>query len=394
MKIHEFQAKEILRKAGVPVPRNIVARTPEEAAEAFKQLGSAVAVVKAQIHAGGRGKGTIKGNEKQRGVELVKTADDAARVAKNLLGSPLVTIQTGPEGQVVRQVLVEEGCDIKRELYLGIVVDRAAAKPVLMVSSEGGMDIEEVAAHTPEKIFKESFSPDAGLQSYQTRKLAQKLKLTGNSVRAAEKFMQALCKAFVQNDCSLLEINPLVVNGAGELIALDAKMTFDDNAMFRHKDLETLRDIAEEQPAEVRAGKAGLSYVKLDGNIGCLVNGAGLAMSTMDLIKLHGGEPANFLDVGGGANVEQVTEAFRILLDDKNTKAVLVNIFGGIMRCTTIATAILEAYKLVGFSVPLVVRLEGTEVNEGRKLLSDSGLPIITADGLTDAAKKVVAAAA
>ena len=305
-----------------------------------------------------------------------------------------MTIQTGAEGQRVGQVLVEEGCNIARELYLGIVVDRAAAGPVLMVSSEGGMNIEDVAAKTPELIFRERFDPDRGLFSYQARKLSAQLGLKGATVRSAEKFMQSLCRVFVRSDCSLAEINPLVVTGSGELLALDAKMTFDDNAMFRHKDLGELRDISEEQPAEVRAGKAGLSYVKLDGTIGCLVNGAGLAMSTMDLIKLHGGEPANFLDVGGGANVEQVTEAFRILLDDKHTKAVLVNIFGGIMRCTTIASAILEAYKLVGFSVPLVVRLEGTEVEQGRKILAESKLNIISATGLTDAAKKVVAAAA
>jgi succinyl-CoA synthetase beta subunit len=393
MKIHEFQAKEILRKAGVAVPKNIVARTPDEAAKAFTELGGKLAVVKAQIHAGGRGKGTIKTNPQQHGVQLVKSADEAKKVAAALLNQPLVTIQTGPEGQTIRQVLVEEGCDIARELYLGIVVDRSSAGPVLMVSSEGGMNIEDVAANTPELIYKERFDPAYGLQSFQARKLCAKLGLKGATVRSAEKFMRGLCKVFVTNDCSLAEINPLVVTGGGEMIALDAKMTFDDNAMFRHKDLAELRDIAEEQPAEVRAGKAGLSYVKLDGNIGCLVNGAGLAMSTMDLIKHHGGEPANFLDVGGGANVDQVTEAFRILLDDKNTKAVLVNIFGGIMRCTTIANAILEAYKSVGFNVPLVVRLEGTEVEEGRKILATSGMNIISATGLTDAAQKVVAAA-
>jgi len=394
MKIHEYQAKQILRAAGVPVPRGVVARTADEAAAAFDQLGGKLAVVKAQIHAGGRGKGTIESNPAQHGVQLVKTAREASQVAKNLLGQRLVTIQTGPAGQTVNQVLVEEGCDIARELYLGIVVDRAAAGPVLMVSSQGGMNIEEVAAETPELIFKEPFRPDAGLQSYQTRKLAARLGLKGASVRSAELFMKAVCRVFVEQDCSLAEINPLVVTGAGELLALDAKITFDDNALFRHKDLAELRDLSEEEPAELRAGKAGLSYVKLDGNIGCLVNGAGLAMSTMDLIKLHGGEPANFLDVGGGANVDQVTEAFRILLDDKNTKAVLVNIFGGIMRCTTIATAILAAYKSVGFNVPLVVRLEGTEVEQGRQILADSKLNIIGAKGLTDAAKKVVAAAA
>jgi succinyl-CoA synthetase beta subunit len=393
MKIHEFQAKQILRDVGVSVPRGVVSRTPDEAAAAFTQLGKPIAVVKAQIHAGGRGKGTIKENAQQHGVQLVKSAAEARQVAAALLDNHLVTIQTGPAGQRVRQVLVEEGCDIARELYLGIAVDRETAGPVLMVSSEGGMNIEEVAAKTPERIFRASFSPESGLFSFQARKLAAQLGLKGASVRSAEKFMQALCKVFVQRDCSLAEINPLVVTGAGELLALDAKMTFDDNALFRHKDLVELRDLSEEEPAEVRAAKAGLSYVKLEGNIGCLVNGAGLAMSTMDLIKLHGGEPANFLDVGGGANVEQVTEAFRILLDDKNTKAVLVNIFGGIMRCTTIASAVLEAYKLVGFNVPLVVRLEGTEVEEGRKILAQSKLDIISANGLTDAAKKVVAAA-
>jgi succinyl-CoA synthetase beta subunit len=392
MKIHEFQAKEILRTAGVAVPRGIVARTWDEAAAAFTQLGGPLAVVKAQIHAGGRGKGTIQEHPKQHGVQLVKSADEAKQVATALLGNHLVTIQTGQAGQVVRQVLVEEGCDIARELYLGIVVDRASAGPVLMASREGGMNIEEVAAKTPELIYRERFHPDSGLHSFQARKLAAQLGLHGTTVRSAEKFMRSLCRVFVQCDCSLAEINPLVVTKSGDVLALDAKMTFDDNALFRHKDLAELRDITEEEPAEVRAGKAGLSYVKLEGNIGCLVNGAGLAMSTMDLIKLHGGEPANFLDVGGGAGVEQVTEAFRILLDDKNTKAVLVNIFGGIMRCTTIAEAVLEAYKVVGFNVPLVVRLEGTEVEQARKMLADSKQDIISATGLTDAAQKVVAA--
>jgi succinyl-CoA synthetase beta subunit len=394
MKIHEFQAKEILRKAGVAVPRGVVARTPEEAALGFRQLGGALAVVKAQIHAGGRGKGTIKTNPQQRGVQLVRSAEEAAGVALNLLGKELVTLQTGSEGRVVRQVLVEEGCDIARELYLGIVVDRAAMAPVLIASTEGGMAIEEVAAKTPEKILKEPFDATGGLAAYQARKIARKLGLAGNSLRSAEKFMRGLCKLFLDGDCSLVEINPLVVTGAGELLALDAKISFDDNALFRHQDLAELRDLCEEEPAEVRAADAGLSYVKLEGNIGCLVNGAGLAMSTMDLIKLHGGEPANFLDVGGGANEQQVTEAFRILLDDKNVRAVLVNIFGGIMRCTTIANALVSAYKTVGFNVPLVVRLEGTEVAEGRRILAESGVNIIAAEGLTDAAKKVVAAAA
>lgn len=393
MKIHEFQAKQLFRDFGIPVPESIVAKTPEEAAAAFDKLGGKLAVVKAQIHAGGRGKGTIKTNESQHGVELVKSADDAKRVAEALLGNNLVTIQTGSEGQTVRQVLVEQGCDIARELYLGIVVDRAANAPVLMVSTEGGMDIEKVAEETPELIFKEAFQPDAGLQPYQSRKLAKKLGIEGPAARAADKFMRGICKLFVDLDCSLAEINPLVVTGGGEIIALDGKINFDDNALFRHPKLVEFRDKSEEDPAELRAGEADLSYVQLEGNIGCLVNGAGLAMSTMDIIKLHGGEPANFLDVGGGANVDQVTEAFRILLGDKNVKAVLVNIFGGIMQCTTIATAVLAAYKQVGFNVPLVVRLEGTEVEAGRKILADSDVDIINAEGLTDAAKKVVAAA-
>ncbi len=394
MKIHEFQAKEVLRDAGVAVPSGIVARSPEEAANAFKELGGSIAVVKAQIHAGGRGKGTIKEHPEQRGVQLVKSAEEAAEVAKNLLGNTLVTIQTGAEGKTVNQVFVEEGCNIARELYLGIVLDRAASVPVLMVSSEGGVEIEEVAAKTPEKIFKEHFDPHFGLQSYQVRKLCKSLGIEGKSVRSADKFMRALCRLYVDQDCTMVEINPLVITGDGDIMALDAKVSFDENALFRHKKLEELRDLSEEDPAEVRAGNAGLSYVKLDGNIGCLVNGAGLAMSTMDLIKLHGGEPANFLDVGGGAKVEQVTEAFSILLDDKNVKAVLVNIFGGIMRCTVIADALIQAYKSLDFNVPLVVRLEGTEVEEGRKMLAESGIDIISADGLTDAAQKVVATVA
>ncbi len=393
MKIHEFQAKQLFREAGVTVLPGQVARTPDEAAKAFEALGSPVCVVKAQIHAGGRGKGTIKEHPEQRGVQLVKSADEARQVAQRILGNTLVTIQTGPEGKTVNQVLVESGCNIARELYLGVVLDRAAKKPVLMVSSEGGVEIEKVAAETPEKIFKAHFDPAVGLLSYQVRTLCWRLGITGPTVRSAEKFMKALCRLFVDRDCSLVEVNPLVITSDGEMVALDAKVSFDDNALFRHKDLVELRDLSEENPAEVRAGEAGLSYVQLDGNIGCLVNGAGLAMSTMDIIKLHGGEPANFLDVGGGANAEQVTEAFRILLGDKKVKAVLVNIFGGIMRCTTIATALLEAYKTVGFNVPLVVRLEGTEVQEGRRLLAESGVDIITAEDLTDAAKKVVAAA-
>ena len=393
MKIHEYQGKQLFREAGVPVLESQVARNAEEAAAAFKQLAGPVAVVKAQVHAGGRGKGTIKEVPSQRGVQLVKSPEEAALVAKNLLGHHLVTVQTGPDGAQVHQVLVEAGCEIARELYLGIVLDRACAMPVLMVSSEGGVEIEQVAADTPEKIFREHFHPAVGLHSYQVRKLCKKLEITGSAARAAEKFMKAICRMYVELDCSMAEVNPLVITKSGDMIALDAKITFDDNALFRHPQLKELRDLNEEEPAEVRAGNAGLSYVKLDGTIGCLVNGAGLAMSTMDIIKYHGGQPANFLDVGGGATTEQVVEAFNIILSDKNVKAVLVNIFGGIARCTTIATAIIEASKQIGISIPLVVRLEGTEVEEGRKMLADSGLAMITANDLTDAAKKVVAAA-
>jgi succinyl-CoA synthetase beta subunit len=367
-------------------------RSPEEAAAAFASLGTPVCAVKAQIHAGGRGKGMVKGST-QRGVELAKTAADAARITKGLLGNTLVTIQTGAEGQVVRQVFVESGCAIDRELYCAVLVDRRVGSPVLIASTAGGMDIEEVAHNTPELILSEPFDPDRGLAAYQTRVLSAKLGLPTKSWRAAEQFFTSLTRAFLALDASLLEINPLVLTKDGGLVALDAKMTFDDNALFRHKDLAGLRDEAEEDPSETRASAAGLSYVKLNGTIGCLVNGAGLAMSTMDLVKYHGGEPANFLDVGGGADVKQVTEAFRIILSDKNVKAILVNIFGGIMRCTTIANAVIEASKTVGFTVPLVVRLEGTEVEEGKKILASSGTAIITANGLTDAAQKVVAAA-
>ena len=393
MKIHEYQGKDLFRKAGVAVLEGRVARTKQEAADAFKQLGGSLAVIKAQIHAGGRGKGTFKEYPEQRGVQLVNSSEEAAEVAGRMLGNTLVTIQTGPEGKTVNQVFIEAGCDIARELYLGIVLDRAVSKPVLMCSSEGGVEIEKVAAETPEKIFKEHFDPAQGIESFQIRKLCKKLDISGKSVRSADRFVKALCRMFVDYDCSLIEINPLVVTGDGELIALDSKITFDDNGMFRHKDLAELRDLSEEDEFEVRAAAAGLSYVKLDGNIGCLVNGAGLAMSTMDIIKLHGGEPANFLDVGGGADVEQVTEAFRILLADDNVKAVLVNIFGGIMRCSTIADALVSAAKTVGFDVPLVVRLEGTEVEDGRRILEESDVDCQTAMDLTDAAKKVVEAA-
>ena len=393
MKIHEFQAKQLFRDAQVPVLENRVATTAEEAAAAFTELGGPLAVVKAQIHAGGRGKGTIMEIPEQHGVQLVRSAEEAAQVAENILGNKLVTIQTGPAGQEVRQVLVEAGCDIATELYLGIVLDRAKSMPVLMASAEGGVEIEKVAAETPDLIHKEYFHPDVGLQSYQVRKLCAKLGIAGKTVRSADSFMRAMCRMYAEKDCSLVEVNPMVIDSEGQIIALDGKVTFDDNALFRHAALSEWRDLAEEDAAEVRAGKAGLSYVNLEGNIGCLVNGAGLAMSTMDIIKLHGGEPANFLDVGGGANTEQVTEAFRILLDDPSVKAVLVNIFGGIARCTTIAQAILEASREVGFSVPLVVRLEGTEVEEGRRLLEESDVDIISAMDLTDAAEKVVQAA-
>ena len=392
MKIHEYQAKDLLRSAGVPVLAGRVARTADEAAAAFTALGTPICAVKAQIHAGGRGKGQVKGTE-QRGVELARSADDARRIAAALLGGTLVTIQTGPAGQLVRQVFVESGCAIQRELYCAVLVDRRVGSPVLIASTAGGVNIEEVAERTPDLILAEPFDPDRGLAGWQARLLASKLDLPTASWRHAESFFRRLCAAFVDLDASLLEINPLVLTGEGTLVALDAKMTFDDNALFRHKEIASLRDEAEEEPAEIRAAAAGLSYVKLDGTIGCLVNGAGLAMSTMDLVKLHGGEPANFLDVGGGADVGQVTEAFRIILSDPNVKAILVNIFGGIMRCTTIATALVEASRTIGFTVPLVVRLEGTEVEEGKRILASSGASIITADGLTDAAKKVVAAA-
>ena len=392
MKIHEFQAKELFANAGVAVLQNRVATTPEQAAAAFVELGTPMAVVKAQIHAGGRGKGTTIENPAQHGVQLVRSAEEAQEVATGLLGKTLVTIQTGPEGKVVNQVIIEEGCDIARELYLGIVLDRSNKMPVLVCSTEGGMDIETVAEETPELIFKEHFDPHFGLQSFQVRKLCSQLGITGTSIRSADKFMRTLCNLYVDLDCSLAEINPLVVTGDGELLALDAKISFDSNAMYRQQDIAAYRDLSEEEPTELRAGEAGLSYIKLDGNIACLVNGAGLAMSTMDIIKLHGGEPANFLDVGGGADKSQVTEAFRILLSDPNVKAVLVNIFGGIARCSTIAAAIVAASKEVGFEVPLVVRLEGTEVEEGRRILEESDVAIITATDLTDAATKVCAA--
>jgi succinyl-CoA synthetase beta subunit len=391
MKIHEYQGKQLFAAAGIPVPQGVVARTAQEAADAFTKLQGTVAVVKSQIHAGGRGKGTFKEHPQQRGVVLVKSADDSRNNAERMLNSTLVTKQTGEVGQKVHTLYVEQGLDIKKELYLGIVVDREVGLPVVIFSSEGGMDIEEVAESHPEKITREHYDPGFGLLPFQARKLAAAIGLDAAGAKAAESFLPKVAKFFVDNDCSMVEINPLVLTGEGKMLALDAKVTFDDNALFRHKSFDELRDLLEEDPSEVRAQAAGLSYVKLDGNIGCLVNGAGLAMSTMDLIKLHGGEPANFLDVGGGANVEQVTEAFRILLSDTNVKAVLVNIFGGIMKCDTIVTALLAAYDTVGITVPLVVRLEGTNVTLAREMLAASGKKIVSATDLTDAAKKVVA---
>lgn len=391
MKIHEYQAKKLFAEMGVPVPQGIVVNSPEEAGAAYDQLGTAVCVVKSQIHAGGRGKGRFVEHPEQGGVVLVKSREDAIANAERMLGSTLVTIQTGDEGKQVNTLYVEQGLDIAKELYLGIVVDRETGTPCVIASQEGGMAIEEIAEESPEKIIHVHYDAAEGLQPFQVRKLAYALGLEGPALKAAGKFFPKICAFFTKQDCSLLEINPLVVTGDGELLALDAKVAFDENALFRHKDFLDLRDLNEEEPNEVQAQEAGLSYVKLDGNIGCLVNGAGLAMSTMDLIKLHGGEPANFLDVGGGANVEQVTEAFRIILADENVKAVLVNIFGGIMKCDTIVEALLTAYDKIGIKVPLVVRLEGTNVEKAREMLASSGKQITTANDLTDAAQKVVA---
>ena len=394
MKIHEFQAKDLLAAAGAPIPRGIVASSPPEAVAAFDKLGGKPVVLKAQVHAGGRGKGKFKGSGKDfGGVKYLTKRDDVKAVAEVMFKYPLVTKQTGEEGQKVSKLLVQEAADIAREIYLGMVLDRDRGLPVMMASAEGGVEIEEVAARSPEKIIKTPVSPELGLQPFQARRLAYELGFTAEQIPAAEKIMMAVSKVFLGEDASLVEINPLVVTPAGEVLALDAKINFDDNALFRHKDVGALRDESEEDPAELRATKHGLNFIKLQGTIGCLVNGAGLAMGTMDIIKYYGGEPANFLDVGGGANKDQVTEAFRILLADPRVKAVLVNIFGGIMKCDTIAAAILAAFDEVGFKVPLVVRLEGTNVELGKKMLAESGLAITTADGLTDAAKKVVAAA-
>ncbi|MEX0879438.1 MAG: ADP-forming succinate--CoA ligase subunit beta [Thermoanaerobaculia bacterium] len=383
MKVHEYQAKSMLARYGVAVPRGEVTSSPAEAREIAKRLGGRV-VVKAQIHAGGRGKGG--------GVKLAKDPEDAHDVAKRILGMTLVTPQTGPAGRVVQKVLVEEALDIARELYLGVTLDRSRGLPVVMASLSGGMEIEEVAAKDPNEIVREPIDPLAGFFPFQARKLAFALGLSGESFQKGVRLMHALMKAYVETDASLAEVNPLLVTKQGDVLALDAKMNFDDNALFRHPDIKEMRDLSEEDPLEVEASRFGLNYIKLDGNVGCMVNGAGLAMATMDLVKLAGGEPANFLDVGGGANEEQVKNAFRIILSDKNVRGVLINIFGGIMRCDIIAKGVVAAVREMGLAIPVVVRLEGTNVDLGKQILRESGLKITPADGLADAAKKVVEA--
>jgi succinyl-CoA synthetase beta subunit len=385
MKIHEYQAKQILARHGVPVPRGEVAHTPEEAAGIARRLGSGVAVVKAQIHAGGRGKGG--------GVKVAKKTEEVEALAGKILGMTLVTHQTGPEGRVVSRVLIEEGLDIARELYLGMVLDRSAGRPVLMVSPDGGVEIEKVAAETPDRIFKEHVDPAAGLAPFQTRKLAFALGLEGALVAKAAKLMTAVYDTFRETDASLVEINPLVVTKSGDLLALDAKMTFDDNALFRHADIKEFRDLSEEDPLEIEASRFSLNYIKLDGSIGCMVNGAGLAMATMDIIKLAGGEPANFLDVGGGANAEQIRNAFKILMSDAHVKAVLINIFGGILRCDVLAEGVIAAVRELHVRVPIVIRMEGTNVEKGKQMLRESALNFTTADAMDEAAQKVVALA-
>ena len=383
MKVHEYQAKSILARYGVPVPRGEVTDNPDEARQIAKRLGGR-SVVKAQIHAGGRGKGG--------GVSLAKDPDEAHAIAKRILGMTLVTAQTGPQGRLVQRVLVEEALDIDRELYVGITLDRGRGLPSVMVSKFGGMEIEEVAAKDASAIVREAIDPGLGMFPFQARKLAFALGLSGKSFQKGTAFLPALFRAYVETDASLAEINPLLVTKSGDVLALDAKMTFDDNALFRHADIKAMRDLAEEDPLEVEASKYGLNYVKLDGNVGCMVNGAGLAMATMDLVKLSGGEPANFLDVGGGANEEQVKNAFRIILSDKNVRAVLINIFGGIMRCDIIANGVVAAVREMGLSLPVVVRLEGTNGELGKQILRDSKLKITPADGLADGARKVVEA--
>jgi len=385
MNIHEYQAKDLLRKFGVAVPKGGVAYTPDEAVKAAEELGGPVWVVKAQIHAGGRGK--------VGGVKLAKSIDEVRQFAGEMIGMTLVTHQTGPEGKEVTRVYIEDGCDIARELYLGILIDRATSRITIMASTEGGMDIEEVAAKTPEKILKLAIDPATGLQGHHARRIAYGLGLEGDQVKSCVRFLNGMYTAFVELDASIVEINPLVVTGAGEVIALDAKMNFDDNALFRHDNVAELRDETEEDPTELEAAKYDLNYVKLDGNIGCMVNGAGLAMATMDIIKYYGGEPANFLDVGGGATRDRVTAAFKLILSDPNVEALLVNIFGGIMRCDVIAEGVVAAAREVSLSVPLCVRLAGTNVDLGKKILEESGLPIIAADDLADAAEKAVNAA-
>jgi succinyl-CoA synthetase beta subunit len=385
VKIHEYQGKEIFRRYGMTVPRGIPAFSVDEAVKAAQSLGGPVWVVKAQIHAGGRGKGG--------GVKLAKSLDEVRDVAGKILGMQLVTHQTGPAGQKVRRLLIEEGADIRKELYVGMVVDRGSQRVALMASSEGGMDIEEVAAKTPEKIHTVFIDPMKGLTDAEADDVARKIGIPDASIPQARAMLKGLYKSFDETDASLAEINPLVLTGDGKVIALDAKLNFDSNALFRHPDIVAMRDLDEEDPAEVEASKFDLSYISLDGNIGCLVNGAGLAMATMDVIKLYGGEPANFLDVGGGATAEKVTEAFKIMLRNPHLKAILVNIFGGIMRCDVIAEGVIAASKAVGLKVPLVVRMKGTNEELGRKILADSGLPIISANNMAEAAEKVVAAA-
>jgi succinyl-CoA synthetase beta subunit len=393
MNIHEYQAKALLQKFGVATPKGFIAYTPQEAEKVARQLPGPVWVVKSQIHAGGRGAGRFADNPQGKGgVRVVKSVEDVAKNAAEMLGRVLVTKQTGAKGREVKRVYIEEGCDIKRELYLGMLVDRKASRITVMASTEGGMEIEEVAVKHPEKILRAAIDPASGMQGFHARKLAYGLGLEGKQVNAATKFMLGIYEAFTSLDASVIEINPLVVTGAGEVLALDAKMNFDDNALFRHKDIEEMRDEAEEDPTELEAAKHSLNYVKLDGSIGCMVNGAGLAMATMDIIKLYGGSPANFLDVGGGATKERVTTAFKLILSDPHVEGILVNIFGGIMRCDVIAEGIVAAAREVALHVPLVVRLEGTNVRLGKKILSESGLPILSADNLADAAEKVVKA--
>jgi succinyl-CoA synthetase beta subunit len=392
MNIHEYQAKELLQKFDVATTRGRVAATLEEAEQIAHELGDVEIVVKAQIHAGGRGKGIFK-NGFKGGVQVRKTPEEVREVLAKMLGQILVTHQTGTDGRVVNKVLVAESADIAREIYFAILLDRTTAAPLIVASTEGGVEIETIAAKSPEKIIREPIDPLAGLQPFQTRKLAKQLRFETSQLKSASKLFEGLYRAFIGFDCSMVEVNPLVVTTSGDVLALDAKFNFDDNALYRHPEIAAMRDVAEEDPREVEASKHGLSYIGLDGNIACLVNGAGLAMATMDIIKFYGGEPANFLDVGGGATEEQVTEAFKILIADKKVKAILVNIFGGIMKGDVIAHGIINAAKTVKLSVPVVVRLEGTNVERGKQLLKQSGLALIAADDLADAAQKAVSAA-